>query len=251
MDTVTADSIYGYEPDSSQLLPGEHTFTTERVILPDTSQFLESPNHLLQSSGPLVSFPKYNNYLLDKSKFDKNSKVVVPLKLLGIAPEHGDLITKHTLPDSRAVLSYAEYKQAGQLLPHAFDDSVVRRWGVDITIGSPLISVSILVPEYIEAVPKKEIKVHFQDDVVHESPFDRKVLKKIPEDRINENNAEYYKIDSLRVKRDKSNRKLMYKNLGAAPLPIPIRMQIVLDSNMTIFNERSNPQCVGWSHSKR
>jgi hypothetical protein len=35
-------------------------------------------------NSPMLVFPKYNNYLLDRDKFDTNSKVLVPLHLLGI-----------------------------------------------------------------------------------------------------------------------------------------------------------------------
>jgi hypothetical protein len=35
-------------------------------------------------NSPMVAFPKYNNYLLDRDKFDVNSRVLVPLQLLGI-----------------------------------------------------------------------------------------------------------------------------------------------------------------------
>jgi hypothetical protein len=34
--------------------------------------------------SPVVVFPKYNNYLLDRDKFDINSRILVPLHLLGI-----------------------------------------------------------------------------------------------------------------------------------------------------------------------
>jgi hypothetical protein len=35
-------------------------------------------------NSPMVVFPKYNNYLLDRDKFDINSRILVPLHLLGI-----------------------------------------------------------------------------------------------------------------------------------------------------------------------
>jgi hypothetical protein len=35
-------------------------------------------------NSPMVVFPKYNNYLLDRDKFDVNSRILVPLHLLGI-----------------------------------------------------------------------------------------------------------------------------------------------------------------------
>lgn len=251
LDIVTPESLFGYEPESS-LPPGEQPYTTEKVIIPDTSQFLENSIVTSQSPGPLVSFPKYNNYLQDKSKFDKHSKIFVPLKLLGIKPlESGELITKHSLPDNRAVISYAQYRQAGMLFPNVYDDSVIRRWGVDVIIGSPLISVSILVPEFVEAVSKqKQPKVHFDDIYTDEFEKEKSLKKAIiePEVKIHENDAQYYRIeDNHRKRRNSATKRLLYKSLSMASLKLPIKLQIWLDSNLTIFNERSNPQCVHWS----
>jgi cadherin EGF LAG seven-pass G-type receptor 1 len=60
----------------------------------------------------------------------------------------GELTTKHSLQGSgRAVLSYAQYRTAGSLLPERYDETVSRRWGVELRVGSPLISLAILVPE--------------------------------------------------------------------------------------------------------
>lgn len=39
---------------------------------------------LKSATGPTVIFPKYNNYLMDKSKFDVNSQIMIPIELLGI-----------------------------------------------------------------------------------------------------------------------------------------------------------------------
>lgn len=46
----------------------------------------------------------------------------------------------------RAVLSYAQYRMAGFLLPERYDETVSRRWGVALHVGSPVISLAILVP---------------------------------------------------------------------------------------------------------
>ena len=251
LDVVTPESLYGYEPDTIPAVSKDHTFTTERVILPDTSQFLQDNSQ--KSSGPLVAFPKYNNYLLDKAKFDQNTRVLIPLKLLGIKPvEHGELITKHTLPEVGAVVSYAQYKQANSLMPQKYDDSVVRRWGVDITIGSPLISVGVLVPEYVDAVVKTttERNVVFEDvrlpeiDLSEQDMFPKKALTE-PEVKMHENDPIYLRS---RQRRDNNlSRKLLYRSLSGIVLKIPVKLQIWLDSNKTLFNERSNPQCVHWS----
>ncbi|PSN41253.1 Protocadherin-like wing polarity protein stan [Blattella germanica] len=51
-------------------------------------------------NSPMLVFPKYNNYLLDRDKFDTNSRVLVPLHLLGIKPLQEDSITYRLLTDS-------------------------------------------------------------------------------------------------------------------------------------------------------
>lgn len=274
LDVVTPESLYGYESDNAPPLMSsssgiEQSYTTEKIILPDTSQFLQQDNNVYvqKSIGPLVTFPKYNNYLLDKTKFDQNTHIFVPLKLLGIKPvESGELLTKHTLSDSGAVLSYAQYKQTGSLLPENYDESVVRRWGVDIIIGSPLISVSILVPEYVEAISNNNNNAMNENNIIFQninlpSSSDNddkdKWIKKVltePINKIHENEPQYYQFDDVghRRKRDDDSltKKLLYKSLSGVILPLPIRLQIWLDPNITIFNERSNPQCVHWSTAR-
>lgn len=253
LDIITPESIFGYETDSTPFLPNNVNYVTERVVIPDTSQFLQNGPNTPQSQGPIVSFPKYNNYIQDHSKFDIDSKIFVPLKLLGIQQlEAGELTTKHSLSESKAVLSYAQYKQAGLLFPAKYDDSVVRRWGIDITVGSPLISVSVLVPEFVEPIKKQRVepKVVFEDFKAKDDESIKQLKKLLtdPEVKLHENDAQYYKLEPHRMKRDQSStKKLLYKSLAGIPLSLPIRLQIWLDSNATIFNERSNPQCVHWS----
>jgi cadherin EGF LAG seven-pass G-type receptor 1 len=59
----------------------------------------------------------------------------------------GEVATKHSLQGSgRAVVSYAQYRTAGSLLPARYDETVSRRWGVELRVGSPIISLAILVP---------------------------------------------------------------------------------------------------------
>ncbi|XP_049823743.1 protocadherin-like wing polarity protein stan isoform X2 [Aethina tumida] len=252
LDVVTPESLYGYEPDVGPSHLGDQSYTTERVILPDTSNFLQD-NKIPHSQGPMVSFPKYNNYLLDNSKFDQHTKILVPLKLLGIQPvESGELITKHSLPVDGAVVSYAQYKQAGSLLPQSYHESIMRRWGVDVVIGSPLISVSILVPEYVEAVAKPTPPVIFEDIKLPDAEI-QKWNKKVyvePDVKVHENEA-YLRSEVGRKKRDRSlTKKLLYRSLAGVSLAMPIRLQIWLDSNYTVFNERSNPQCVHWTTAR-
>lgn len=52
--------------------------------------------------------------------------------------------------ESRAVFSYLQYsRNTSQLMPLRMDESVSRRWGVNITIGSPILQVALFVPEYV------------------------------------------------------------------------------------------------------
>lgn len=257
LDIITPESVFGYESDPAPMFPLESNYATERVVIPDTSQFLQATPNVPPSQGPLVAFPKYNNYLQDRSKFDARSKMLLPLKLLGIRPlDLGELTTKHSLSESKAVLSYVQYRQAGLLFPTLYDDSVVRRWGVDVTIGSPLISVSVLVPELVESQrpkplePPKLVFETLQGDEADKMRLLKKTLTE-PEVRISENDAQYYRVEGHRMKRDQSStKKLLYKSLVGEPLTLPVRLQIWMDSNLTIFNERSNPQCVHWSTAR-
>ena len=118
MDVVTSESLYGFEAAEykedvtvSTSIPFEDN---RKVVLPDTSAFLTTSNHLGQSVG----FPKYNNYMADPRKFDPYSKVHIPLKLLGIKTvDQGDLNVKNSLSGGKAVLSYVQYRELGTLLP--------------------------------------------------------------------------------------------------------------------------------------
>ncbi|XP_008557612.1 protocadherin-like wing polarity protein stan [Microplitis demolitor] len=147
MDTVTSESLFGYEtaeykedPAASTARPVE---ADRKVILPDTSSFLSMPAHL----EPYISFPKYNNYIADPRRFDPYSKIRVPLSLLGIRPLNpGEVNDKNKDNNDKAVLSYVQYKELGALLPKRFDDSVNVRWGVEVAVGSPIVTISVLIP---------------------------------------------------------------------------------------------------------
>lgn len=41
-------------------------------------------------------------------------------------------------------------------MPLRFDESVTRRWGVNITLGSPILQVALFVPEYVWMKESKE-----------------------------------------------------------------------------------------------
>ncbi|CRK90013.1 CLUMA_CG003735, isoform A [Clunio marinus] len=148
LDIVTVESLFGYEP--SQLHHNKarngkaNQFTTESVIIPDTSAFLQ---HSSKQRIPTISFPKYNNFIQDKSKFDRHSKVLIPLDMLGIMPPEKDEISL-TIKNYRAIVGYTQYKDIGKLFPLTFDDTVTRRWGVDVEIATTVLSLTILVPSY-------------------------------------------------------------------------------------------------------
>ncbi|XP_001961249.3 protocadherin-like wing polarity protein stan isoform X3 [Drosophila ananassae] len=151
LDIVTTESLFGYEPEqlseyhrSKYLKP--NAFTTESVILPDTSGFLQHSAR----QRPVISFPKYNNYILDRRKFDQHTKVLIPLEMLGITPPESDEVSQSGRRggshDHRAIVAYAQYKDVGQLLPDLYDDTITRRWGVDVELATPILSLQILVP---------------------------------------------------------------------------------------------------------
>ncbi|XP_013177867.1 PREDICTED: protocadherin-like wing polarity protein stan isoform X1 [Papilio xuthus] len=157
VDIVTAESIYGFEPTQLNRYSGE-TITTERVVLPDTSAFIHSPiqpgyysNGKTKTKKPLsptVSFPKYNNYVKNKNKFDKYSRVLLPLDLLGInSNTEENMVSGY---ESRAVFAYMQYsRNTSQLLPLRTDDSVSRRWGINVTLGSPVLQLALFVPDQV------------------------------------------------------------------------------------------------------
>lgn len=290
LDVVTTESLFGYEPhqlnEYHRKTGKSNQFTTESVILPDTSAFLT--HSVKTKGGPTVSFPKYNNYVLDKSKFDRYTKVQVPLDMLGITPPESNEVTlSHS--NNRAIIAYAQYKDAGNLFPNNFDETITRRWGVDIQIGTPVLSLAILVPKSKKIEMKKferivepptepstttpsddrkgiQIQAHDhhelfdqqprrEDHVVHlgdtfEYPPERKTLN-TPE---NEAFDEKYSENPERIKRDLSQtepiepeKSIEYLSLGSPYLSQPIKLQMWLNLERSLFGPRSNPQCVRWN----
>lgn len=147
LDTVTSESLFGYEAveykEDKSVSTARPSEADRRVVLPDTSAFLTSPAHM----GPYISFPKYNNYMADPTRFDPYSKIRVPLSLLGIKPlSQGEVNDVEPDDTQKAVLSYVQYRELGGILPKRFDDSVTVRWGVEVAVGSPVVTVSVLVP---------------------------------------------------------------------------------------------------------
>ncbi|XP_037956200.1 protocadherin-like wing polarity protein stan isoform X2 [Teleopsis dalmanni] len=174
LDIVTKESLFGYEPEqlseyhkTRYLKP--NAFTTESVILPDTSGFLQHSS----KQKPVITFPKYNNYIQDNTKFDKYTKVLVPLDMLGITPPESNEVTQGA-SDYRAIISYTQFKDVGVLLPDMYDETITRRWGVDIEVASPILSLAILVPSNENEEKRLEIpfrKISSQKPASQEKEF--------------------------------------------------------------------------------
>uniref|UniRef100_A0AAG5D0U0 Protocadherin-like wing polarity protein stan n=1 Tax=Anopheles atroparvus TaxID=41427 RepID=A0AAG5D0U0_ANOAO len=158
MDIVTAESLFGYESQmvkqrqqqeqqggkqGSSKAGNHQVHHAETVILPDTSSFLQSSP---KQKHPYIAFPKYNNYIQDRSKFDRHSRVLVALDMLGIIPPDKNEVVS-AIAEHRAIFTYAQYKDAGELFPANFDETVTRRWGVEMQIASSVISIAIVAPE--------------------------------------------------------------------------------------------------------
>lgn len=279
LDIVTTESLFGYEP---QLLHSSvaykkgksNQYTTESVVIPDTSAFLQ---HSSKQRIPTISFPKYNNYMQDKSKFDRHSRVLVPLDMLGILPpEKGEVST--ALRQNRAIIGYTQYKDIGELFPMAFDDTVTRRYGVDVEIASSVLSLTILVPslnvdssidkqmermkdhlenridEHFpppENLNKDDIKITVHDMSEHDD-FD--VEMKIHDDIFNpsveskvlENQADRLKRDIGNYEAEVNAERVVYRSLGSPHLLQPIRVQMWVNIEKSRFTPRLNPQCVRW-----
>uniref|UniRef100_A0A336MVD4 CSON001872 protein n=1 Tax=Culicoides sonorensis TaxID=179676 RepID=A0A336MVD4_CULSO len=290
LDVVTSESLFGYEPNQLNEYHRHskgNQYTTESVILPDTSAFL---THSSKQRIPTIAFPKYNNYILDKKKFDKHTKVQIPLDMLGITPpESNEVSLGSRNKEHRAIVGYAQYKDAGALFPQAFDETITRRYGVDVEVATPVLSLAILVPTDAIKDPnqkterfkntKEEIRTtttttaapirHFsqgiqisaQDPEIFGSdedtsagtyahlgdtydfpPIDRKTdllestRKLVKRDISNE--IEHVATDSVPV---------IYRSLGAPYLSQPIKLQMWLNIDKSLFGPRSNPQCVRWN----
>jgi cadherin EGF LAG seven-pass G-type receptor 1 len=287
LDIVTAESLFGYEP---QLLHSSvaykkgksNQYTTESVVIPDTSAFLQ---HSSRQRIPTISFPKYNNYMQDKSKFDRYSRVLVPLDMLGILPpEKGEV--SYAIRQNRAIIGYTQYKDIGELFPMAFDETVTRRYGVDVEIATSVLSLTIMVPSLSgssdnsyenvnkqmermkidshlenridehfhppENLNKDDIKITVRDMSEHD---DFGAEMKIHDDVFNPNIDTSDESQFDRLKRDvisanyeaeSVEEKITYRSLGSPHLSQPIRVQMWLNIEKARFTPRLNPQCVRW-----
>jgi len=53
-------------------------------------------------------------------------------------------------------VAYAQYKDVGQLLPDLYDETITRRWGVDVELATPILSLQILVPSMERETPETQ-----------------------------------------------------------------------------------------------
>lgn len=263
LDIVTTESLFGYEP---QLLHSSvaykkgksNQYTTESVVIPDTSAFLQ---HSSKQRIPTISFPKYNNYMQDKSKFDRHSRVLVPLDMLGILPpDKGEV--SYALKQNRAIIGYTQYKDIGELFPMTFDETVTRRYGVDVEIATSVLSLTILVPSLSNGDENKMEKMKILEENRIDENFppppssppenlnkdDIKITVHDMTENEDFNHLNEEEIQVERVKRDvmDSEERVIYRSLGSPHLSQPIRVQMWLNIEKSRFNARLNPQCVRW-----
>lgn len=92
-------------------------------------------------------FPKYNNYIKDPETWDPYTKILVPTSLLGIPNlTPGEVRLGNKNSELSAVLSYALYRKAGLLYEDVYDETVTKRWGIQLRVGSHVLSFAVLVP---------------------------------------------------------------------------------------------------------
>lgn len=292
LDIVTAESLFGYEPQllhtrykNGKSSSKANQYTTESVILPDTSSFLQ---HSSRQRIPTISFPKYNNYMQDKSKFDRHSRVLIPLDMLGILPPEKNEVSL-TIRNNRAIVGYTQYKDIGKLFPLVFDETVTRRYGVDVEIATSVLSLTILVPSFGEQQTERnvefkqmermrvddelnnrldetplptnpeDIRIIAHDILENDRPDDFSDPPKISFNDAFESDAEEIEIRNdandvatirvkKHIKRDvrEQDDKVVYRSLGSPHLSQPIRVQMWLNVDRARFSPRLNPQCVRW-----
>lgn len=74
-------------------------------------------------------------------------------------------------PRRKAVLGYAQFRHAGSLLPRRFDDTIARRWGVELNVGSPVIVTALLIPSSMESGNKGDKPLLLNSGAMLPSPI--------------------------------------------------------------------------------
>ncbi|XP_064483474.1 protocadherin-like wing polarity protein stan [Ornithodoros turicata] len=105
--------------------------------------------------GPTVKMPKYNNYVLRKEG-PEISSVFLSFASLGIT-EQTALTGRRP---NRAVVVYAVYPNVHNLLPASYDQSVRKRFGVQLSVASPV--TTVVVQPANSRSPVSQLQVRFQ-----------------------------------------------------------------------------------------
>jgi len=58
----------------------------------------------------------------------------------------GEVRVGNKKKEHEAVLSYALHREAGLLYDELFDETVTKRWGIQLRVGSHVLSFAVLVP---------------------------------------------------------------------------------------------------------
>jgi len=130
---------------------------------------------LALTSGPAVEIPKYNNYPRKKDNVDDITRLILPLKVIGLkTPNSSDDIIGTRSSNMaaslypKAYISYAFYPTMGHLLPLNYDSSIHHRFGVSFQINTPIVSLNV-----------KPAKTRISKRSVHGSFFDKLFKPKI------------------------------------------------------------------------
>ncbi|XP_076313585.1 protocadherin-like wing polarity protein stan isoform X2 [Tachypleus tridentatus] len=141
LDTVSTSELWGYPATTDDV-------TNLTVALDSIQPSIFLDFSLPSSAGPAVVIPKYNNFPIHKEYTDHISKAIVPLETIGVTELEGVVAKrqKHPLsfPKASAVTIYAIYPSIGQLLPSVYGNSVRQRFGISLSVNSPVFTLSVL-----------------------------------------------------------------------------------------------------------
>lgn len=105
--------------------------------------------------GPAIRMPKYNNYVL-RSSGPEITSIALSLGSLGMGPRTA------AAPGNRrrAVIVYFVYLGLHGLMPQSYDQSVRQRFGVELSVGSPV--TTVVVQPANSSVPVSRLRVRFR-----------------------------------------------------------------------------------------
>ncbi|XP_042896981.1 protocadherin-like wing polarity protein stan isoform X2 [Parasteatoda tepidariorum] len=167
LDTISASELWSLPSDG---------FTSNNLSLsPETSQYMDISDFEI---GPAVLIPKYNNFPRRKSFLDDVTKAKIPLKILNVKSIEEKKPNKQRvmlLSRDSAVIAYAIYPTAGQMLPPGYDLSIRQRFGITLSANTPMMSI-VIQPANSTEIIKQELSsdINFQfrihDTSDHSSP---------------------------------------------------------------------------------